>query len=116
MMEGPRLVIADEPTPGLDAEAALQVMGHFREMADQGVGVFVITHDLELALQTADRILIFYEGTVAEELQMAKNQEGRPLGTLAAPPSHPYARRLFDAVPGQGKPWREEIRRKTDEA
>ena len=57
-------------------------------MADQGVGVFVITHDLELALQTADRILIFYEGTVAEELQMAKNQEGRPLGTLAAPPSH----------------------------
>ena len=117
-MEGPRLVIADEPTPGLDAEAALQVMGHFREMADQGVGVFVITHDLELALQTADRILIFYEGTVAEELQMAKNQEGRPLGNAcpANPPSHPYARRLFDAVPGQGKPWREEIRRKTDEA
>ena len=103
MMEGPRLVIADEPTPGLDAEAALQVMGHFREMAD-------------LALQTADRILIFYEGTVAEELQMAKDEAGRPLGTLAAPPSHPYARRLFDAVPGQGKPWREEIGRKTNEA
>jgi len=115
-MERPRLVIADEPTPGLDAGAALQVMGHFREMADQGVGVFVITHDLELALQTADRILIFYEGAVAEELQMARDEAGRPLGRLAAPSLHPYARRLFEAVPGQGKPWREEIRREKNEA
>lgn len=70
-------------------------------MADQGVGVFVITHDLELALQTADRILIFYEGTVAEELQMAEEPGGKTPRTLAAPPSHPYARRLFDAVPGR---------------
>ena len=116
VMEIPKLVIADEPTPGLHMEAATRVMGHFREMADDGAGVLLITHDLELALQTADRILIFYEGTVAEELQMAKDEAGRPLGTLAAPPSHPYARRLFDAVPGQGKPWREEIGRKTNEA
>lgn len=116
MAERPSLVIADEPTPGLDAAAAMQVMGHFWEMADQGVGVFVITHDLELALQTADRILIFYEGAVAEELQMAEDGAGRPLGRLAAPPVHPYARRLFEAVPGQGKPWREEIRRKKNEA
>lgn len=116
MMEQPDLVIADEPTPGLDERAALQVMGHFREMADQGVGVFVITHDLELALQTADRILIFYEGAVAEELQMEKNREGKPLGRLTAPPVHPYARSLFDAVPGRGKPWKEETRRKKHEA
>lgn len=115
-MERPGLVIADEPTPGLDTEAAVQVMEHFREMADQGVGVFVITHDLELALQTADRILIFFEGAVAEELQVEKNREGKLLGRLAAPPVHPYAKRLFDAVPGTGRPWKEEIRRNGHEA
>lgn len=116
MMEQPDLVIADEPTPGLDERAAIQVMGHFREMADQGVGVFVITHDLELALQTADRILIFYEGAVAEELQMEKNREGKPSGRLIELPSHPYARSLFDAIPGGGTPWKEENRRKKHEA
>lgn len=116
MMEEPDLVIADEPTPGLDAGAALQVMEHFREMADRGVGVFVITHDLELALETADRILIFYEGAVAEELQMEKYEDGRHSGRLAAPLAHPYTRRLFDAIPGRGRPWKEEIRRKKHEA
>lgn len=35
-MEKPKLVIADEPTPGLHLEAATRVMGHFREMADDG--------------------------------------------------------------------------------
>ncbi|MFR5245308.1 MAG: ATP-binding cassette domain-containing protein [Clostridium sp.] len=45
-----KLVIADEPTPGLHLEAATRVMGHFREMADDGAGVLLITHDLELAL------------------------------------------------------------------
>ena len=39
MMEEPELVIADEPTPGLDLQTARRVMGHFREMADQGTGV-----------------------------------------------------------------------------
>lgn len=116
VMEEPKLVIADEPTPGLDERAALQVMGHFREMADQGAGVLVITHDLELALQTADRILIFYEGAAAEELQMEKDRNGQSLGTLAAPPVHPYTKRLFEAVPGEGRPWREEIRRNRHEA
>ena len=50
VMEQPRLVIADEPTPGLHPQAAQRVLGHFQELADQGAGVLLITHDLELAL------------------------------------------------------------------
>ena len=43
------------------------VMGHFRELAEMGSSVLVITHDLELAVETADRILVMREGRVAEE-------------------------------------------------
>ena len=49
-MEHPKLLIADEPTPGLDARAAGRILGHFRELAEEGAGVLLITHDLELAL------------------------------------------------------------------
>ena len=47
MMGNPRLVIADEPTPGLHMDMVRRVMSHFREMADNGAGVLLITHDLE---------------------------------------------------------------------
>ena len=62
VMETPRLVIADEPTPGLDARAAGRILGHFREIADAGAGMLLITHDLELALTIADRVVVFYAG------------------------------------------------------
>ncbi len=64
----PKLVIADEPTPGLDTEAAKQVLMHFREMADNGAAVLLITHDLEQALECADRIAVFYDGETIDEL------------------------------------------------
>ena len=67
VVEKPELVIADEPTPGLHMEAAVWVLSHFREIADEGAGVLLITHDLELALKTADRIVVFYAGTAVEE-------------------------------------------------
>lgn len=67
VMEHPRLVIADEPTPGLHIRAARRVLNHFREIADEGAGVLLITHDLELALEVADRIVVFYAGTNVEE-------------------------------------------------
>ena len=67
VMETPRLVIADEPTPGLDARAAGRILGHFREIADAGAGMLLITHDLELALTIADRVVVFYAGETIEE-------------------------------------------------
>ena len=95
VVEQPQLVIADEPTPGLHLEAAVRVLSHFREIADQGAGVLLITHDLELALKTADRIVVFYAGTAVEEAATVDfNQE--------AALRHPYTRALFRAMPEHG--------------
>lgn len=95
VMESPRLVIADEPTPGLHLEAARRVLSHFREIADSGAGVLLITHDLELALDAADRVVVFYAGTNLEE---AAAEDFRREGTLR----HPYSRALYRAMPEHG--------------
>ena len=80
LMEQPKLIIADEPTPGLHLSAAKRVLGHFRELADQGAGVLLITHDLELALEVADRIAVFYAGTTVEEMPAAYFSGGKKAG------------------------------------
>ncbi len=94
-MEHPRLVVADEPTPGLHMEAAQRVMGHFRELAKGGAGILMITHDLELAIATADRIVVFYAGVTVED---APACNFRSASTLR----HPYTRALYRALPGNG--------------
>ncbi len=95
MLEEPKLVIADEPTPGLDQKNAERVMGHFREMADMGAGVLVIIHDLELALKSADRIVVFYAGNTVEE---ADPRDFNREETLR----HPYTKALWRAMPRNG--------------
>lgn len=95
VVRSPRLIIADEPTPGLHLEVAKRVMGHFREIADQGAGVLLITHDLELALETADRVVVFYAGTTVEDAAAA---DFRSPDTLR----HPYSRALWHAMPRNG--------------
>ena len=95
MMESPRLIIADEPTPGLHLDAAKKAMGHFREFADKGNGVLLITHDIELALEVADRIAVFYAGTTVEEAPVADFQS---VDTLR----HPYTKALWLALPQNG--------------
>ena len=96
VMETPKFVIADEPTPGLHMEAATRVMGHFREMADDGTGVLLITHDLELALLTADRVVVLYGGRVIEETDAAAFQNEENL-------KHPYTKALFRSMPKNWK-------------
>lgn len=95
MMEDPKLVIADEPTPGLDLELAKRVMEHFQELARMGAGVLVITHDLELALETADKVVVFYAGTTVEE---AVSSDFCSEETLR----HPYTKALWRALPQNG--------------
>lgn len=95
VMETPRLVIADEPTPGLHLEAARRVLSHFREIASAGAGVLLITHDLELALDVADRIVVFYAGTNLEEAAAADFRREETL-------RHPYSRALYRAMPEHG--------------
>ena len=95
MIEEPKLVIADEPTPGLDLKTAKRAMGHFRELADLGAGVLLITHDLQLAIETADRLLVFYDGKIVDEvLPKAFEKED----TL----QHPYTKALWRAMPKNG--------------
>ncbi len=95
VMEQPKLVIADEPTPGLHLEAAKRVLSHFREIADEGAGVLLITHDLELALEVADRIVVFYAGTNVEEAFVSDFYQEETL-------RHPYSRALYRAMPDHG--------------
>jgi peptide/nickel transport system ATP-binding protein len=95
MMDSPRLIIADEPTPGLHLEAAKNALRHFREFADAGNGVLLITHDVDLALEIADRIAVFYAGTTVEQAAAA---DFRSPDTLR----HPYTKALWRALPQNG--------------
>ena len=58
-MDSPRVIVADEPTPGLDLDLAVRALDDFRAFANEGNGVLLITHDIELALRVADRVAVF---------------------------------------------------------
>lgn len=88
-----QLVIADEPTAGLDEETLDETMGYIRQLADQGRGVMLITHDIESALNIADRIAVFYGGTVVE---MAHSSDFTGKGEKLR---HPYTKALWNALP-----------------
>lgn len=90
--ESPRLIVADEPTPGLDVQAARQVLGRFRELAEEGAGVLLITHDLELARAGAHKVAVFHEGRTVEEVPARCFQTGQGL-------AHPYSQALWRAMP-----------------
>ncbi len=92
LMDDPRLIIADEPTPGLDMDLALRAIADLRRFADAGGGVLLITHDIELALRCADRVAIFHGGTVVEETSTA---------SFASPDLlvHPFTKALWHALP-----------------
>lgn len=92
----PRLVLADEPTPGLHEAVVTETLRHLRQLADDGAGVVLITHDLERALEVADRVVVFYAGTTVEQLPAAAfTGDGDRL-------RHPYTRALWAALPRNG--------------
>lgn len=95
LMESPRLLIADEPTPGLDLELAVAALGDLKRFARAGHGVLLITHDIELALRIADRIAVFHEGSVVEETSSDAFEQEETL-------VHPYSRALWRAMPEHG--------------
>ncbi len=92
VLDAPRLIIADEPTPGLDARAAERILGHFRELAQGGAGILFITHDLELALTVADKVEVFYAGETIEEASAEDFQSPDRL-------RHPFTKALKRAMP-----------------
>lgn len=90
LMEEPRLLIADEPTPGMDDESAAVAAHDLRAFAQDGGGVLLITHDLDFALSIADRLAVFREGTVVEETSVSAFRRAEAL-------RDPYARELSRA-------------------
>lgn len=93
LMEMPRLIVADEPTPGLSVDMAMDTLKHFRKIADKGAGVLLITHDIDLALHVADRIAVFYAGTIFEIASTKDFLEGRDALR------HPYSKEFISALP-----------------
>lgn len=99
LMEQPRLIIADEPTPGLDLDLAVRAVDDFRAFADSGGAVLLITHDLELAMRVADRIAVCKDGSIIEETSAGKFLTPSLL-------RHPFTRALACARPScPDGPW-----------
>lgn len=90
------LIIADEPTPGMHLDQALEALKNFRELADEGKGVVLITHDIDLAFHFADKIAVFYAGTTVEIAPSQDFLEG--VSALR----HPYSKALWEALPQNG--------------
>ncbi len=90
----PQLLIADEPTTGLDITTQKAVMDLVGDLAKaRGMGMILITHDLGLAAQYCDRIVVMKDGLIVEE--------GAPR-RIFTEPQHPYTRKLVDATPRIG--------------
>lgn len=88
---GPRLLIADEPTTALDVTVQRQVLDLVAVQAEQlGMATLLITHNLGVATQYADRVVVMYGGRLVEEM---------PAGNLVADNDHPYTRALLRSVP-----------------
>jgi peptide/nickel transport system ATP-binding protein len=93
VISGGRLIIADEPTPGLSEALAQEALSHLRELADKGAAVMLITHDLRMALEVSDKIAIFYAGLTLETARRGDFENG------GAGLRHPYTRALWRALP-----------------
>ncbi|MGO4634428.1 ABC transporter ATP-binding protein [Streptomyces sp. 2RAF24] len=86
------LLLADEPTTGLDRELVDRTADELRRHADDGKALLLITHDLAAARRVADRVAVMYAGRIVELTSAAR--------FFGAPgPRHPYARGLLDALP-----------------
>ncbi len=88
---GAKLVIADEPITALDVTVQAQIIKLLRDLRDSnGTAVVLVSHDLGLLAQSADRILVMYAGQVVESA---------PVRQLVMNPLHPYTKALMAAVP-----------------
>jgi peptide/nickel transport system ATP-binding protein len=91
----PNLLIADEPTTGLDITTQKAVMDLVRDLIrDRKMSSILITHDLGLAAQYCDRIVVMKDGVIVEQ--------GNPVQIFSAP-THAYTRKLVDATPREGE-------------
>jgi peptide/nickel transport system ATP-binding protein/oligopeptide transport system ATP-binding protein len=87
----PRLLIADEPTTALDVTIQAQILDLILDLRDEfGMAVMIITHNMGVVAETADRVLVMYAGRIVEHA---------PVAALFDRPLHPYTRGLLGCVP-----------------
>ncbi|MBN8487596.1 MAG: ABC transporter ATP-binding protein, partial [Burkholderiales bacterium] len=92
----PRLLIADEPTTALDVTIQAQIMDLLARLRrERGTSMVLITHDLGVVAESADRVLVQYAGRAVEQ---------QPAATLFEQPHHPYTAALLDALPERSRP------------
>ena len=90
----PKLLIADEPTTALDVTIQAQILDLMRDLKTRlGSAIMLITHDLGVVAEMAERVVVMYAGRKVEEA---------PVGEIFARPLHPYTRGLLGAVPKLG--------------
>ena len=91
----PALLIADEPTTGLDATTQSQIVDLLRTLVDRhGLSLLLISHDLAVVGACADRIIVMYAGQIIEE---------GPARAVLRTPGHPYTRGLLTSAPGAAR-------------
>jgi len=87
----PPLVIADEPTTALDVTVQAQILDLLREMKRTfDLSLLLITHDLGVVAEVADRVAVMYAGRIVEE---------GPVRTIFRAPAHPYTKGLLASIP-----------------
>jgi oligopeptide/dipeptide ABC transporter ATP-binding protein len=90
----PELLIADEPTTALDVTIQAQILDLMRNLREQtGTAIILITHDLGVVAEMADRVAVMYAGEIVEQADVT---------TLFRQPRHPYTRGLIASIPVVG--------------
>jgi len=90
----PRLLIADEPTTALDVTIQKQILDLLLALQrDRGMALVLITHDMGVVAETAQRVVVMYAGQMVER---------QPVDKLFAAPRHPYTAALLEALPECG--------------
>lgn len=93
MVSNAKLIVADEPTPGLDKEAWEETLTHIKQLSKANTGILFITHDIHAALKIADKIAVFYAG---ETIEIANIEDFTGKGERLR---HPYTKALWRALP-----------------
>lgn len=92
----PELLIADEPTTALDVTIQAQILDLLDQLRKEThMAILLITHNLGIVAQYADRVAVMYSGKVVETA---------PVEELFASPAHPYTRGLLNSLPKDGPP------------
>ena len=79
----PKLLILDEPTRGIDVGAKAEIQALIRELADQGLGVLMISSELEEIVEGADRVFVLSDGRTVADLPRAKASASAIMAAMA---------------------------------